>query len=74
MEWSGNGEKQAKIMQKIFQNLFGSVRMEFEPNFPQILESSGTLRLTEFYTSPGTGQKPALTPYLTTIRKLYNRV
>lgn len=53
---------------------FGSVRPEFEPHFPEIPESSGTLRPTEFCPPLGTGQKPALTPYLTTIRKLHNRV
>lgn len=53
---------------------FGSVRPEFEPHFPKTPESSGTLRPTEFYPSPGTGQKPALTPYLTTVEKLHNRV
>ena len=53
---------------------FGSVRPEFEPHFLKIPESSGTLRLTEFCPSPGTGQKPALTLYLTTVGKLHNRV
>ena len=53
---------------------FGSVRPEFEPHFPKTPESSVTLRPTEFYPSPGTGQKPALTPYLTTVGKLHNRV
>ena len=43
------------------------MRPEFEPHFLKIPESSGTLRPTEFYPSPGTGQKPALTPYLTTV-------
>ena len=53
---------------------FGSVRPEFEPHFLKIPESSGTLRRTEFCPSPGTGQKPALTPYLTTVGKFHNRV
>ena len=58
----------------IYNDRFGSVRPEFEPHFLKIPESSGTLRLTEFCPSPGTGQKPALTPYLTTVGKLHNRV
>lgn len=53
---------------------FGSVRPEFEPHISKIPESSGTLRPTEFCPSPGTGQKPALTPYLTTVGKFHNRV
>jgi len=43
------------------------VRPAFEPHFSKIPETSGTLRLTEFCPSPVTGQKPALTPYLTTV-------
>ena len=40
MEWSGNGAKQTKNMQKIFRNLFGSVRPEFEPHFSEISKTS----------------------------------
>ena len=73
-ERSEKSQNWEEIIQKIFLYLFGSVRPEFEPHFSKIPESSGTLRPTGFCPTPVTGQKPALTPYLTTIRKLHNRV
>ena len=76
-KYSISSRKRRKALQINTKNLvqaFGSVRPEFEPHFLKIPENSGTLSLTEFYPSPGIGQKPALTPYLTTIRKFHNRV
>ena len=74
MGWSGNNQKQAENMQKIFLDLFGSVRpgVESPPSENQeSLEASG---FTAFSPSPVTGQKTALTTCLTTIGKLHNRV
>ena len=54
--------------------LLWDVRPRFEPQPSENPESLGTLGLTALFPSPATGQKPALTPYLTTVGKFHNRV
>ena len=68
------GLKPIRNNRKKLVQLFGSVRLGFEPKSSENPESLGTLVLTALSLSPVTGQKPVLTPYLTTVGKLHNRV